>query len=464
MKKKILAAVWMVLILSVFLTGCKGSTKLEYAYTGSEVSADPLVICVDLETTDSEDVYFRNQMMLDLINTLEQTAGLKDTAFLLVPHKGSERTTILDRLRVKVMAGGGPDVFLMAHHGSKSNAQSGQVEETENLFEFPQKAMEIGMFLPLDEYMESNTKYAEWDKLTQSVLAAGRNDEGQQIIPLKYTLPVIVYEKEQFDYTPNRTLSWHDMLYDPELSPYALDLANCTDYYYGAYGNDGEFPDTQYHLEYILGELADFKNEKLLFTEEELLERINELLSLDRDDVNDVPEDDSRSGVEEMLGANLSANSYNKPITLIPMYSDDGGVTANISAFAAINRNTKHPEEAFAVLDLLMSKRVQQTNNFFASPFLLNDLRSFPMHEELFQENTALSIGENAYMTPENFKELCELRGQITGANFAGRTQKLLNSLHSDALRLKTQQNADTTTVEELVHEAYENLERRVKE
>ncbi|MBO5253386.1 MAG: extracellular solute-binding protein [Clostridia bacterium] len=464
MKKKILSVLSAVLMLTVILTGCKGSTKLEYAYTGSEMSRDPLVICVDIETTDSEDKYFRDRMMLDLINTLEQTAGLKDTAFLLIPHKGNERTTALDRLRIEMMAGGGPDVFLMAHHGSKGNTQTGQVEETENLFEFPQKAMENGMFLPLDTYMENNTKYAEWDKLTQSVLAAGRNDEGQQIIPLKYTLPVIVYEKEQFDYTPNRTLSWHDMLNDPTLSPYALDLANCTDYDYSVYGNDGELPATQYHLEYILGELADFKNEALLFTEEELLARINELLSLDRDDANDVPEDDSRSGVEEMLGSNLSANSYNQPITLIPMYSDDGGVTANISAFAAINRNTKRPEEAFAVLDLLMSKRVQQTNNFFTSPFLLGDLRSFPMHEELFQEDTALSMEGGAYMTPENLKELCEVRGQITGANFAGRTVQILKSLHYDAIRLKEQQTADDLSVKALVHEAYENLEHRVKE
>ena len=38
--------------------------------------------------------------------------------------------------------------------------------------------------------MENNTQYTEWDKLQQTVLKAGRNDDGQLIIPIAYTLPV----------------------------------------------------------------------------------------------------------------------------------------------------------------------------------------------------------------------------------------------------------------------------------
>ena len=34
---------------------------------------------------------------------------------------------------------------------------------------------------------------AEWESMNEVVLAAGRNEEGQQIIPLSYTVPVSVY-------------------------------------------------------------------------------------------------------------------------------------------------------------------------------------------------------------------------------------------------------------------------------
>jgi len=324
-----------------------------------------------------------------------------------------------------------------------------------NLFEFPQKVMEAGMFLPLDEYMENNTRFTEWHKQTEGVMAAGRNKEGQQIIPLSYTLPLLVYEKESVEYTPTRALSWSDMLHDPELSPYALDLANCYDWDWSVAGGNGF---TRYYMEYILGALADFENEQLLFTEEELLARVNEILALDTDDRNDIPENDSYSGVEKNIGG-LFMQTYNRPMTLIPMYSDDGGVTAMIDAYAAVNRNTKRPEEAFTVIDILMSQKMQQSTDLYM--VYLTGSSNLPMHEEIFQKDTPLNGNPDAYILDETFKELCEVRGQITGANFSGRYRNVLNE---ELLIRCRKAEAEGTSVEALVHEVYADLERRVKE
>ncbi|MBP3704078.1 MAG: extracellular solute-binding protein [Clostridia bacterium] len=399
--------------------------------------------------------------MMDFLNTLEQAAGIKDAAIELLPTMGVEREMYLDRIRVEIMAGGGPDVFLMAYHRTVINEATGQVEKTENLFEFPENAMEIGLFLPLDDYMENHTQYTEWDKQTQAVLAAGRNEEGQQIIPLAYTLPVIVYDKEEFEYTPTRELSWNDMLHDPELASYAHDLANCSEYYDLESMNG--LPIYQTYLDYILGEIIDAENEELLFTEEELLQRINEILALGMDDVHDDPEHDYYSGIEEALGTGLWIQSYKKPLTMIPMYSDDGGVTARITAYAAVNRNTKHPEEAFTVIDVLMSERVQQNNRLYVSSCLRAGGVSMPMHEDLFQKDTAGNHGMY-YLTDENYQELCEVRDQITGANFDGRSVRIINSLMQKVHRIERNNEPSDKTVEELVHEAYVDLQRRVRE
>lgn len=432
----------------LILVGCQ-EKETDFAYTTTEISDDPLVICVDIEGSGGN-IVIREKAMNELMYSLEHTAGLTDAAVLFIPPSGTERKTYIDRLRVEIMAGGGPDVFLMAYH-------SGFDEGSDlNLFEYPQKVMEAGLFLPLDEYMENHTQFTEWDKQTQGVMAAGRNEEGQQIIPLSYSLPVICYPKSMVDYTPTRELSWNDMLTDPELSPYALDLANCFDWEPDTEGWNGV---TRYYMEYILGELADFEQEELLFTEEELLQRVNEILALDTDDANDDLNDKYNGAIEEWVGLGLSARSYNKPITMIPMYSDDGGVTATISAYAAINRNTTRPEEAFAVIDLLMSEKVQVDHHFYSS-YIYGALRALPMHEELFQEETA-SGGSGYYLTDENFQELCEVRDQITGANFGGRYREVLNEML--LIRCRNAQ-ADGTTVEELVHEVYEDLQRRVRE
>lgn len=312
--------------------------------------------------------------------------------------------------------------------------------------------MEMGLFLPLDEYMENNTQFTEWDKLTQSVMAAGRNENGQQIIPVSYTLPLLCYPKEQVDYTPPHEMCWDDMLNDPELAPIAHDLAYCYGWEPDIDGLNGV---TRYYMEYVLGEIYDFENETLSFTEDELLQRVNEILELGTEDVNSNLSDKYSGAIEEWLGWGISNNYFNKPLTLIPMYSDDGGVTANIEAYAAINRNTKHADEAFTAIDVLMSRNVQQRNQMYTMYFA--NFAKFPMHEELFRENTDLA---NQYMTEENFNELCEVRDQITVANFGGRQREVLNEMliHCRAAR------ENNESIEEIVHEAYADLERRVKE
>ena len=73
--------------------------------------------------------------------------------------------------------------------------------------------------------------------------------------------------------------------------------------------------------------------------------------------------------------------------TMIPIYSDEGGVTATVTSFACINRNAKHAEEAFFILDLLMSREVQQEARQYKLYNLIGDLNlSIPMHMDLMQE------------------------------------------------------------------------------
>jgi hypothetical protein len=62
-------------------------------------------------------------------------------------------------------------------------------------------------------------------------------------------------------------------------------------------------------------------------------------------------------------------------------------------------------------------------------------------------------------MTPENHQALCELREQITGANFDGELMAILG----DVLPTCAFAEYYGKTVEEIVHEAYENMQRRLR-
>ena len=241
------------------------------------------------------------------------------------------------------------------------------------------------------------------------------------------------------------------MLTDPELLPYSLDIANCSIKHYA----DDDPCYIGAYLPYILGPLADYEEEELLFTEEELLQLVQEILALDREDsIEEI------YGAKELrcIGLNLAQESLNKPYTMIPTYCDDGGVTAEITAYAAINRNTKKAEEAFRVLDYLMSWDMQKDSEMH--DFLFRGSISLPMHEDLLRDEESYILSKQYYMLEENYQELCEVRDQIKYANFSGE----LTTLLSDVLSNCAYAEHYGKTVEEVVHEDYVNMQRRMRE
>lgn len=127
--------------------------------------------------------------------------GPENIEFDSIPYEGSAREIAMDRIRTEIMAGGGPDVFIVTTQGSNS------------LFPIPEKAMQEGVFLPLDTYIQDMAQ-SEWDKLTPAVLEAGRTDEGQVLVPMMYTLPITIYKKEDVPEAPPAGTTWQEMLSD----------------------------------------------------------------------------------------------------------------------------------------------------------------------------------------------------------------------------------------------------------
>ena len=82
------------------------------------------------------------------------------------------------------------------------------------------------------------------------------------------------------------------------------------------------------------------------------------------------------------------------------------------------------------------------------------------MDEEFFCDAEQWLYNSESCMMPENYEELCEMRSQITGANFDGELVQLLSGVLSDCIH---EQKYGDKTVEEVVHEAYENMQRRLR-
>ena len=333
--------------------------------------------------------------------------------------------------------------------------------------------MENGLFLPLDEYMENNTRFAEWDKLTKPVLDAGRNDrDGQAIIPLAYTMPVRIYKKEDVDLDlTGASYTWDDMIHNPEIAPFAARFADCTEAILLDDGSTSTWRQTEY-LPYILGQTANFKEEELSFTEEELLYYVNYMLDSAKTDipVTEPPlsySTDLRGNCTSEIAKELNG-SVTDDITMIPMYTKDGGVSAMITAWAAINRNTDKPEEAFTVIDLLLSENTQRNQDIWE--YFIENGGDIPLHEDLLHPDKPFRNSDGfTFKNESHFEEFCEVRSQITEAQFrnpfTAEISYLIDHCYYGLNGIDGGPEFGAfTTVEEEVHKTFEKMQRMLKE
>lgn len=357
---------------------------------------------------------------------------------------GAEREAVITSIKTEMMAGKGPDLFLCEQdtYGLCGMAYYGANTGTDPFFPFPERAMENRLFLPLDEYIEK-AEYMEWDKLLPVVMEAGRNEEGQQIIPLSFSFEAMYVDMERYgleDFDRSMTLTEMRQSDNPAIQ----------------YAASQRTPD-------LMGRVTEPGADEPMFTEEELLGYVREYYRLpgepkDYRELQEdetvyqeamtrglLPEPDLISPARDLFVLGEGSPRYR----IIPQRNVRGGVTASINEIAAINRNARHPELAFKIIDYLMSMRVQQDSSFFHARVPLG----MPVHMDLGSGEHPLK-DRRWHMSEENFQEYCAARDEITEAKFPGPADKALWDI--DTL--------DPGNLEKSVHEQYTLMEMLLAE
>lgn len=106
------------------------------AEESSVEEADPnaLRICLEAGTELAQNDSDIRVLETLLASGLRMAGGPENIVFDSIPYSGSEREIALDRIRTDIMAGEGPDVFIMTGR------------YTDTLFPVPEKAMQEGLF------------------------------------------------------------------------------------------------------------------------------------------------------------------------------------------------------------------------------------------------------------------------------------------------------------------------------
>lgn len=358
-----------------------------------------------------------------------------------LPGTGGERESSLDHIRVEMMAGGGPDVFLCESPLAADPDLMPPRERQTGLFQYPKALMNRRMFLPLDEYIE-NSRYMEWDKLYPQIMEAGRNEEGQLILPMGWGMNFVSFDAESYTPTAELPMTFEEMLQSEDSG---VREALCLSGFSAS-----------------LGLVADYETDAPSFTEEELLAHLE---GVRENRERRTPE------LEKSIGPHRPASfgrinagnfcQYDPDSVLIPLYNRDGGATAYITSFGAVNINTKVPQGAFWILDLLMSKEVQQDSE------LLSWDRGAPVHMELLKSKQKVLAPfdyNNRYverwgLTDYNYDRLQELIKEINAVDFVTPVHHELSELYRPYMQAETEGER-----EKLVSETYKTIKMMLAE
>ena len=89
-----------------------------------------------------------------------------------------------------------------------------------------------------------------------------------------------------------------------------------------------------------------------------------------RDSLRDV-QNSSKEGESVQINAKNIENFFSSiqelkknPNSLLAIPNGEGGINANVSVYAGINKNTTKPTQAFSILDLLFSDEVMSGRGF----------------------------------------------------------------------------------------------------
>lgn len=319
-----------------------------------------------------------------------------------------ERQSQMVSLQTEIMAGKGPDVYIVACT-SPDVAATVFEGDFKYLFPFPQSSMRKGQFLSLDEWI-SQSSAPEWDQLTAAIINAGKTEEGQMIVPLTFDFEMTLFNEADIDFSDSLPVTWDDAVSSGNLGL----MSSCV-------YNDCKFGD-------VLGSLADYSTEQLSFTEEQLLKATKQASDmLDKElkgEFDEAPEHLSclfsrhnarlfTSHIGEETVFNLTRDE--PEIAMVPLYNVNGGVTANITSFVAIDANTDMPEEAFAVVEALISDRVQQS-------YFFSCVDGVPVNENTLTNTTKISVYPDDpdpwFLSESNYREYSKVRSQINEVKF----------------------------------------------
>lgn len=182
------ATFWMMLLLPLLLVGCDRR---------EEVAP---VLWVVTEESESDGM---NAQALQVVHAFGEEHPEVTVRLDILPTDSTRRELRLKQLRTQIMAGKGPDVFLLPSCNAityperswRVSAYLTLKNQREPLFLDPRQAMGNGVFLDISDYYDRD-ETLKTEQLQPAVMEAGVLRGERFLLPLRYDFPVLFLEPE----------------------------------------------------------------------------------------------------------------------------------------------------------------------------------------------------------------------------------------------------------------------------
>ncbi len=418
--KKTFCLMLAILLLCAMLPGCEEKEPEKLRVCFDVGIAQDLSLLGSGKSVQQEAVEAFMSYLNDCDKYIREGVTSEDIELELIPSdesQSTERETALQRIRTEIMTGGGPDVFVC-------KADTVDFLFWERLFPYAEKSIQDGLFLPLDELME-RAVLTSFSDLCAPVLEGGKDQDGRQVlIPMTYIINVDIYRQEDLPSYDAAGKTWEDVLQggDPILASQAGWMF-CIDGWQEA--DDNFFEDHNSAITHIFPNLVDFKTGSLTVTEEELAGRIKEALAVYR---RYLEQGDRPKRMARELWPATSAQMSDEKVTLVPLRNETGGVTAEATMYCAINKNTKQPERAFEVLDVLLSEDAQQGSKLYQNS------TGMPANKNIMSPELPYYRPSNIVFTKQQYEEYQKAIDQIDTVIFPSMLDVQLSSWQESLL------------------------------
>ena len=368
--KTLLALLLVLLMICGLLSGCAGNLNAEDTTVSATENTDASETASDDEKIHlrllADEIDNRLVYLNAAVRQFEKSHENVDIKVELLTSDWTKRSAQVDRLRIEIMAGKGPDIFVLPGRMINSTLES--------LFVDVEQSMHNGIFADITSYYDADEELDKEAFVTE-VMDAGVADDTRYLLPLQYNMPIIYLDEQAVVETGvavENLASSVDSLFTTLIEKDDTVLGNC----------NIALLQTNYALDMFPG-LLNYSTGEVEVTVDELSDYLRKYQALARLGGRDCDEEllytpaslsrYVRNGrfwhdagyplhIMDMnfaLDYMAIAKSQEWELQMYPLRTTDGKTVANVTYWAGINANCENIDVGYEFLRTLLSEKFQ---------------------------------------------------------------------------------------------------------